>query len=61
MQLKALLTWASTQPQVRNAIVVAATEVAARGLVDTIEYMLDRTAYVIAKNLVEHERNMENT
>ena len=59
MQFKALLTWAATHPQVKQAVVVAATEVATKGLVSTIEYALDRTAYVIAKNIVEQERKME--
>jgi len=48
-------------PKVRKAAAIAATEVVARGFVDSIEYVLDRTAYVIAKHTVESERTKENT
>lgn len=61
MQLKALLTGLIATPVVKEATIVAATEVVAKGFVDSIEHMLDRTAYAIAKKMVEQERKQENT
>ena len=60
MSLKAMISSLMAHPKVKDAALVAAAEVSTKGLVDTIEFALDRAAYRIAKNMVEQEKEQEN-
>lgn len=59
MSTPALLMKLMTNPAVTKATELAATEVLTRGFVDSIEYVLDRAAYAVAKKIVENERKQK--
>lgn len=59
MQFKALLAAAVQHPLAKAAAVKVAADITEHGLVSTIEFVLDRTAYMIAKQIINSERTME--
>ena len=59
MQMNALLAEIASHPVVRAAALQIAVEVADGGIGHTVEKVLDRAAYSVAKRIVEEKKQIK--